>query len=30
MIIDINILLAWGAVYKKLGHGEVIFSAGSE
>ena len=30
MIIDINILLAWGAVYKKLGRGEVIFSEGSE
>jgi CRP-like cAMP-binding protein len=30
MIIDINILLAWGAVYKKIGRGEVIFSEGSE
>jgi CRP-like cAMP-binding protein len=30
MIIDINILLAWGAVYKKMGRGEVIFSEGSE
>jgi CRP-like cAMP-binding protein len=30
MIIDINILLAWGAIYKKLGRGEVIFSEGSE
>ncbi len=30
MIIDINLLLAWGAVYKKLGRGEVIFSEGSE
>jgi CRP-like cAMP-binding protein len=30
MIIEINILLAWGAVYKKLGRGEVIFSEGSE
>jgi CRP/FNR family cyclic AMP-dependent transcriptional regulator len=30
MIIDINTLLAWGAVYKKLGHNEVIFSEGSE
>mgnify|MGYP000049724845 CR=1 FL=1 len=30
MIIDINILLAWGAVYKKLGRGEVVFSEGSE
>ena len=30
MIIDINILLAWGAVYKKLGRGEVIFSEDSE
>ena len=30
MIIDINTLLAWGAVYKKLGRGEVIFSEGSE
>ncbi|NBT08532.1 MAG: Crp/Fnr family transcriptional regulator [Chitinophagia bacterium] len=29
-MIDINILLAWGAVYKKLGRGEVIFSEGSE
>jgi CRP-like cAMP-binding protein len=30
MIIDINLLLAWGAVYKKLGRGKVIFSEGSE
>ena len=30
MIIDINLLLAWGAVYKKLGRGAVIFSEGSE
>jgi len=30
MIIDINTLLAWGAVYKKVGCGEVIFSEGSE
>ena len=30
MIIDINTLLAWGAVYKKLGRNEVIFSEGSE
>jgi len=30
MIIDINILLAWGAVYKKLGRGEFIFSEGSQ
>jgi CRP-like cAMP-binding protein len=30
MIIDINILLAWGAVYKKMERGEVIFSEDSE
>lgn len=30
MIIDINTLLAWGAVYKKVGRNEVIFSEGSE
>jgi len=30
MIIDINTLLAWGAVYKKVARGEVIFSEGSE
>jgi CRP-like cAMP-binding protein len=30
MIIDINILLAWGAVYKKMERGEVVFSEGSE
>lgn len=28
MIIDINILLAWGAVYKKLNPKEIIFSEG--
>ncbi|MEI6190102.1 MAG: Crp/Fnr family transcriptional regulator [Chitinophagia bacterium] len=30
MIIDINTLLAWGAVYKKVRSGEVIFSEGAE
>ena len=30
MIIDINTLLAWGAVYKKVTRGEVIFSEGAE
>ena len=30
MIIDINTLLAWGAVYKKVGRNEVIFSEGAE
>ena len=30
MIIDINTLLAWGAVYKKVARGEVIFSEGAE
>jgi len=29
MIIDINTLLAWGAVYKKVTRGEVIFSEGA-
>jgi CRP-like cAMP-binding protein len=29
MIIDINTLLAWGAVYKKVGRNEVIFSEGA-
>ena len=30
MIIDINTLLAWGAVYKKVNRGEIIFSEGTE
>lgn len=30
MIIDINTLLAWGAVYKKVGRDEVIFAEGAE
>ena len=30
MIIDINTLLAWGAVYKKVGRDEIIFSEGAE
>ncbi|MEI6586606.1 MAG: Crp/Fnr family transcriptional regulator [Sediminibacterium sp.] len=30
MIIDINTLLAWGAVYKKVSPGELIFSEGAE
>ena len=30
MIIDINTLLAWGAVYKKVSAGEVIFSEAAE
>ena len=30
MIIDINTLLAWGAVYKKLNRGEIIFTEGAE
>ena len=30
MIIDINTLLAWGAVYKKVRRSEIIFSEGNE
>ena len=30
MIIDIDTLLAWGAVYKKVNRGEIIFSEGAE
>jgi CRP/FNR family transcriptional regulator, cyclic AMP receptor protein len=30
MIIDINTLIAWGAAYKKVSSGEIIFSEGEE
>ena len=30
MILDINTLLAWGAVYKKVGKDEIIFSEGAD
>lgn len=29
MPIDINLLLAWGATYKKVGHGDIIFREGN-
>lgn len=29
MTIDINLLLAWGATYKKVGHGDIIFREGN-